>query len=168
MASLDSVKNDPEGHIFDQLSGVRAGLLGIEGSGQHMQPMAHHVDRDAGMIHFITSSKTDLVAAIANSPMAHFTVTGKKHDFWVSLKGPISVSKDQAKLDEIWSSISAAWFDEGREDPEVTLLSLSLHEAALWAATGNPVVFGLEIARANLDEEHKPEIGEHIVVNFKR
>ena len=47
--------------LFYQTEQLRFGMLGVEGSGQHMQPMSHHLDRENQSIWFISSADTDLV-----------------------------------------------------------------------------------------------------------
>jgi general stress protein 26 len=152
--------------LFDTMSDVRAGMLGVQGSDQHMQPMTHHLDRDTGEVWFITSRASDLVRALGSGATAHFTITGQDHRTWACMSGPLVKSDDAAKLDEIWSVVAAAWFDKGREDPDICLLQLTLSSAALWTATGNPLVFGLEVARANMTEDKKPDLGSHVIIDF--
>ncbi|SLN53416.1 General stress protein 26 [Aquimixticola soesokkakensis] len=168
MADLKKIHADPIHELFEQMDDTRAGMLGVMGSGQHMQPMTHFVDRGARKVYFITSKDTDLVKAVGEGDVAHYCVTSTKQDFYACLKGSLRISKDAAKLDELWSSVVAAWFDGGKQDPDVCLLELDLIDAALWASTRNPLVFGLEIARANRDETHTPDVGEHLVVKFDK
>ncbi|WP_226783132.1 pyridoxamine 5'-phosphate oxidase family protein [Oceaniglobus trochenteri] len=160
-------QTDARKALFDTLNDVQAGMLGVEGSGQHMQPMTHHFDSDTATLWFITSLKTDLVRATGMGATAHFTVTGSDQRTWACMSGPLSQSEDASKLDEIWSVVAASWFDKGRDDPDICLLQMPLHEAALWTSTGNPLVFGLEVARANMSEDKKPDVGEHVVINFQ-
>jgi len=154
--------------LFSMLDDVRAGMLGIAGSGQHFQPMTHYADPESAELWFITSKQTDLVRAVGMGNTAHFTVTGTDQRAWSCMSGPITQSDNTAKLDEIWSAVAAAWFDKGRDDPDICLLHMPLREAALWTSTGNPLVFGLEIARANMSEEHKPDIGDHTIIDFSQ
>ncbi|WP_102107297.1 pyridoxamine 5'-phosphate oxidase family protein [Oceaniglobus roseus] len=164
----DLSRDEAHAALTDLLSDVRAGMLGLKGSDQHMQPMTHHHDPEASTLWFITSRKTDLARAVENGTVARFTATKGDQRAWASMTGTIAHSADTAKLDEIWSSVAAAWFDKGRDDPDICLLEMRLAEAAVWTATGNPLVFGLEIARANLNEERKPDIGSHAVIGFSR
>ncbi|KAF0677207.1 pyridoxamine 5'-phosphate oxidase family protein [Profundibacterium mesophilum] len=166
MSQPEELRTDPRKRIFKELDDVRAGMLGIEGSEQLSQPMTHHAFPEEGVLRFITSRQTDLAEAIGSGRTARYVVISKNHDFWMTLRGEMTVSNDREKIDEIWSRVSAAWFDEGREDPEVTMLELRLTDGSAWAATGNPLVFGWEILRANMDEEHKPEIGEQAEIRF--
>lgn len=166
MTDIKDFRKDPTHALWEQLDDVRAGMLGVEGSGQHMQPMSHYTDRASGKIYFLTSDETDLVKAIGDSAVAHFCVTSTDQDFYACIKGKLSLSKDDAKIDEYWNKVAAAWFEDGRRDPHITLLEFDLDEAALWASTGNPLVFGLEIAKANMNKEKQPDVGEHTIVHF--
>lgn len=159
-------EKDARAEMYDTLSDLTAGLLGVEGSGQHMQPMAHHAEPETDTLWFVTSRNSDLVSAIGPDARAQFTISAARRNFWAATSGPISISDDAAKLDELWSSVSAAWFDEGRDDPDVCLLKMSLASASIWSTTGNPFLFGLEIARSNLTGDHKPDIGTHVVIDF--
>ncbi|PTX54342.1 general stress protein 26 [Litoreibacter ponti] len=166
MADTDRTLSEPATQLFDRLDDLRAGMLGIEGSGQHMQPMSHYVDREGQTLYFITSAQTDLFKAIGNAGnTAHFTVQSTSQDYYACMSGPITQSMDEAKLDEIWSAMAAAWFEEGRQDPDVVLLQMPLREAAVWASSKNPFVFGLEILKGNRDGE-TADVGEHQVINF--
>lgn len=167
MADTDRTNVDAKAQLFDQLGDVKAGFLHAEKSGQHGQPMAPHGDPDAGVIWFITSRQSDLARAVGTGCPAHFTFTGKSHDYYASVDGRLSLSQDSAKLDEIWSAIAAAWFDKGREDADVALLRLDLQEGAVWSNTSNPVTFALQIPAANLSEEKKPDLGEHKIIRWR-
>jgi general stress protein 26 len=166
MSDTDRTREDPFGLLFDQLGDVTAGMLGVVDSGQHMQPMTHFPDREAGAIWFITARDTDLVRAVGQGATAHYCVVGKKHDFHACLSGPLTAEHNPEKLDELWNAVTAAWFEGGRDDSQVVLLKLALNEAALWSSSDSSVVFGLEILRGNLSAEHKPDLGEHVVVRF--
>lgn len=168
MADTDRTKTDATGQLYDEMDGVKAGMLGIEGSGQHMQPMAHYTDRDAGVLWFITASDTDLVRALNGPQKAHFCVVGKGQDFYACLSGPLSVSHDEAKLDELWNAVAAAWFEGGRENAKVTLLRMDLAEASVWSTTSSTIAFALEIARSNMNDAHTPDVGEHKIIDFRK
>ena len=168
MSSTDRTPDDVKRQLFSQLDDVRAGMLGVDGARQHMQPMTHNVDAENQEIWFITSRKTDLVEEIGTGSTAQYCVIGEDHDYYACLRGPIEQVEDEAKLDELWNAVVAAWFDDGREDSDVTLLRMTLNDGAIWTATDSAVVFGLQIAMANMDREKKPDLGEHHLIQFNR
>ena len=71
---------------------------------------------------------------------------------------------DPAKLDELWSAIAGAWFEDGRQDDDVQLVRMDLSTAEVWA-TGGSLSFLYEIAKAHLTDE-KPDMGQHGTVRF--
>lgn len=166
MADTDRTLTEPATPLFDRLDDLRAGMLGIEGSGQHMQPMSHFVDRERQSLYFITSAQTDLFRAVGEAGCtAHLTVQSSTQDYYACMSGPLTQSADTEKLDEIWSAFAAAWFEDGRRDPDVVLLQMPLREAAVWSSSRNPFVFGMEIVKGNRDGE-TADVGEHVVINF--
>jgi general stress protein 26 len=162
---------DARATLLDVLERHRVGMLGLVGSDRHMQPMTHFVDRNRVTLWFITSSETDLARDVesaggATGSRAHHCMMTPDGEFHACLAGRLDLVDDPAKLDELWSPVTAAWFEEGRSDPHIRLLRLSLDEAAVWTSTASALHFGIEIARANLQREHRPDVGEHMILRL--
>lgn len=166
MADTERTESDAKNQLFDQMQKVKAGMLGVDGSGQHMQPMHPYPDRDTGEIWFITSRDTDLFKTVSGkNAHGHFTVVGKGDDYYACMGGPIEVVEDSDKIDEIWNAVAAAWFEEGREDHDVGLLRLGLKDASVWATSDNPITFGFQIAKANASHD-TPNLGAHRTLSW--
>ncbi|NVK47150.1 MAG: pyridoxamine 5'-phosphate oxidase family protein [Rhodobacteraceae bacterium] len=166
MSRLDEFREDPAHMLWQELGELRAGMLGITGAHDAMQPMSHFQDAAAGKLWFITSDETDLVRHVGTGDQAQFCVTSQDQSFFACLTGAIRQSTDRAKLDELWSPAAAAWFEGGRDNPHVCLLEMTLSEAALWASTGNPLAVGYEMLKANMASDTTPDVGEHVVIAF--
>lgn len=164
MSDLELAKTDPKKQLFDQIDEIHAGMLGLDDSRQHMQPMAPIVDREGGRIWFFTKKDSDLLQTLAGGRRSHFVVVGDDHDYHACIAGTLSENKDPQKVEEFWSSVVAAWF-EGKDDPNMTLLEFVPQDAAIWASSGNPAVFGWEIAKANLTDD-EPDVGVRTHVTF--
>lgn len=166
MNAYKAVEKDPRAALIKEMKNLRAGMLGVEGSAQHMQPMTHFPDWDRNQIWFITSKDTDLVRSLAPDSHAHFCVMSTGQDFQACLRGTLTETCDKAKLDEIWSPVAAAWFHGGKEDPNLTMLCLELTDAAIWGSSDSALKFGFEIAKANMKEDELPDIGTHMILTF--
>ncbi len=164
MSNLKKAERHPEELLWDELGDVHAGLLGIVGSEQHLQPMAHHADRAGRRLWFLTKRDSDLVQSLKPGDMARFAIISKKQDFHASMRGVLSERRDQAMLDEMWNRVSGSWFD-GKDDPSLVMLALDLKDAGLWASTGSSVAFAWEIAKANMSDA-KPDVGVRSEVVF--
>lgn len=164
MSDMDLAQNDPKSLLWKELKDLRAGMLGIVGSGQHFQPMSHHVDEPGRKLWFLTKRSTDLFKAIQPGSVAHFVVISKAQDFHACMSGPIVEQMDRAMLDEMWNPVVAAWFDE-KTDPDLAMIVVTLDSAALWASTSSTTRFAYEIAKANMTDSD-PDVGVHNVVSF--
>ena len=167
MANEEKLTSNPAAALFDALDDVRTGMLGIHGSDQHLQPMTHFGDREAGKIWFITARDTDLAKSVGAGKEARFTVVSTTQDFHACVVGKLSQVEDRKKIEEVWSPMIGGWFEGGPADPNAVLLELDISEAAMWASTSNPFRFGYQIAKANLTEGNQPDVGEHVVHNFR-
>lgn len=150
--------------FWNRLDGINAGMLGATQK-HNFVPMSHYADPDAGALWFITAEGTELNAAAAAGPVDAMHIVGDASGkLWARIEGRLEQSQDRAKLDEIWSAVASAWFDEGQEDPDLRLLKLTLTRAEIWSTSGG-LGFLYEIAKANLTGE-KPNMGEHFTLSF--
>lgn len=133
MTDLDRARTDPKGSIWEELAAVEAGMLGITGSGQHLQPMSHHVDEDRGCLWFLTTRDTDLAKSLQSDSTAHFVIISNEHDFYACMTGPIGEEENKAILDTLWNTTVADLFVDGKDDPALMLIALKLQDAAIWA-----------------------------------
>jgi general stress protein 26 len=152
--------------LFYQAAQLRFGMLGIEGADQHMQPMSHRMDRINQAIWFISSSDTDLVKAIFPPRTTQFCLVSPDGTFQACISGKLSVSDDEAKLDELWSFASAAWFEDGCRDPTVRLLRLAMEQASVWVSISSSLTFGIEMLKAAVLKDRQPELGDHFMITF--
>jgi len=165
MSDLSKARENPKEQLFDEIDRIHAGMLGLEGSRMHMQPMAPQLDRQTGTIWFFTKTDTEIAEAVAPGSRAHFCVVGKDHDYHACIAGRVLLRRDAVKIDEYWSSVVEAWFD-GKDDPKLTMLALEMEDAEIWASTGSTLKFGWEIAKANLNPDEEPDIGVKAHVDF--
>ncbi|MBR2573829.1 MAG: pyridoxamine 5'-phosphate oxidase family protein [Loktanella sp.] len=133
MTDLDRARTDPKDTLWTELAKLEAGMLGITGSGQHMQPMAHHTDAKGQRLWFLTTRDTDLAQALQPDSFAHFVIISATQDFYACMSGPIAEQQDKAVLDALWETSAADHFVDGKDDPALMLVALDLQSAALWA-----------------------------------
>ena len=165
MGHTRRTEEQPEQQLWEQLDKVRAGMLGIEGSHSHMQPMAHMADKDgAARLWFFTSRSGDLFHEIGPGSHAHFCVVGKDQDYHACLMGDLSENRDRGKIEQYWSDVVASWF-KGKDDPDIVLLEFDLLDAAIWASTRNPIKFAWEV-QTSKNSDKEPDVGARAHVDF--
>lgn len=156
----DSLKKE----FWDRLEDTRTGMMAAEGA--RAVPMSHYVDDDdnAPVIWFITAKGTDLAKSATNGAAAEYIVSSSDEALYARIDGRISLSNDAAKLDELWNGVAAAWFEGGKQDPDIQLIRFDLTEAEVWA-TGGSLKFLYEVAKAHLTDS-KPDMGDHGTLKF--
>lgn len=169
MARQIETDQEAREQLWKQLQRGRIAMLWIPDSGQHPQPMSIFPEEDANAIWFITSSGSDLAKAVGHGAEARMTFVPSAQDYHASLEGALEVVHDGAKIDALWSTPVAAWFEGGREDPTVRLLRFTPAEAAIWASQSNPVLVGMKMLRAGLKKDAgPPDVGVQRVIDLRR
>jgi general stress protein 26 len=152
--------------ISDLIHGIRIAMLtttGTDGS-LHSRPMATQNSRFNGELWFLTGLHSGKVHEIRNDSEVALTYVDEKHTF-VSLSGRATVSTDRAKIEELWSPTYQAWFPEGKEDPEISVLRVDVDRAEYWDAPANAIVRNVQILARAISGGKTP-VGEHATVSL--
>ena len=83
----------------------------------------------------------------------------KDQEFQACIGGMLAEDRDREKIKQFWNPVAAAWFPEGKNDPDLTLLQFRPYDAQVWFSRGGAVRFAWEIVRANATRT-EPNIGE--------
>lgn len=134
-------------------------MLGARGVGA--RPMTAQLeDQDRGPIWFFTSRKTELVKALPHAADGWFTFADKGHTVWAAVTGLVSVSNDRVTIDRFWSPFVAAWFEKGKDDPDLVLLRFDPVAAEIWL-DGSSLLAGLRLLLgADPKEEYKDSVAK--------
>jgi len=126
------------------------GMLGlVGGEAHHFQPMACYADPEQGAIWFFTKKSSDLVRDTGAGHTAMFVLQAKDQEFQACVEGRLVEEYERDRLEKYWSSTIDAWFPEGKDDPQLTMLKLEMDDARVWASKRGPLKFSYEIAKAN-------------------
>ena len=158
MADKEYSPQELRDRLWKELDEARIVMLGlVGGEPHHMQPMAAFGDREQGSIWFYTKTTTDLVRDAGGGHDAMVCMMSKDKEFQACIHGELTRSHDQGKIDAYWSSYVSAWYPNGKDDPELTLMRLDALDARVWVSQGG-LAYPLKIAAANL--LHKtPDVG---------
>jgi general stress protein 26 len=112
------------------------GLVGVEES--HLLPMtAQMEDEGRGPIWFFTSRDNSLVQNLKRNGRAVGTFVSKGHDLFATVHGQLIADNDQDTIDRLWNPFIAAWFEGGRDDPNLVLLRFDAEKAEIWLNENN-------------------------------
>ena len=123
---------DLKATFWDRVENVNVGMLSAQGTDP--RPMAHHTRRDDNALWFLTAVNTDIGKDAAAGKSARFQVCSGDAKIYAVVDGSLSIETDRAKLEDIWSPVDAAWFEDGKDDPDVRLVRFTPTEAEVWAS----------------------------------
>ncbi len=106
-------------------------MLGTQTDRQHFEPMYAVLDEDADS-EFWFYTKKDNRAAKGGPATVQFVSKG--HDLYASLRGTLTPENDPAVIDRYWSKPVEAWYEQGRDDPQLLMLRFDLEDAEIWEA----------------------------------
>jgi general stress protein 26 len=141
-------------------------MMGIEGAGLHMRPMTPHADAARNSIWFLCAADNQLAQTGAETGRAQFTFQTPDERFYAWISGPVAVSRDRDKLNELWSVFASAFFEGGPEESDAVLLELTPQEAEIWTVEASGMQFAAEIARSAFGPKARPDLGTHEVVGL--
>ena len=104
-------------------------FLQLDGDSSTAVPMGPQLDKDANSsIWFFTHTKSDFyrlgpVTAIFES---------KGHDIFARFNGNLVKETSQKRFDQFWNNFVEAWYDGGKDDPDIFFMRMDLGDAEIW------------------------------------
>lgn len=125
--------------FWKALRSDRTVMLGLAGGDEAMsQPMTAQLDEsrdrgdDKGPIYIFTGKDTDLVQALGPRGPAMISFASKGHDLFAALEGELIADNDREVIERLWNPFVAAWFEGGKDDPNLQLLRFEPGRAQIW------------------------------------
>ena len=157
--SIEKIRELTHGIDFCMLTTIDSGHL-------RSRPMStQEMDLD-GELWFFTSDDTHKVTEIEKDNRVNLAYSKPDDNVYLSISGRAEVVKDRAKIEELWSPVLKAWFPEGKDDPTLCLLKVSVEQAEYWDAPNSKIVqlFGMVKAIATGQEA---DYGENRKMNLQ-
>ena len=120
-------------------------MVGLDGSKVIPRPMTAQIEGDRnGPIWFFTAKDTGLAQGLKPGSNATSTFASKGHDLFATVQGKLTLDNDRAAIDRLWNRFVAAWFEGGKDDPNLALLRFDPQEAEIWL-DGSSVMAGIKM-----------------------
>lgn len=126
------------------------------------RPMAvQQVDFD-GDFWFFTAEHSTKVDDIRRFPQVNLAFSQDREHRFISVSGRAEIINDPIKRAELWRPSYKMFFPKGLEDPELTLMKVSVERAEYWDSPGSFLVQLVNFARAIAGGRPKSsDLGEH-------
>jgi general stress protein 26 len=115
------------------IEAIDFGMLTTEDKEGHLRsrPMSTQAAKD-GTLYFFTDHDAPKVAEIAEDARVNVSYADPSTQTYVSVSGRASVSKDTAKIREVWNEDARKWFPGGPDDGKIGLIKVKIEEAEYW------------------------------------
>jgi general stress protein 26 len=142
---------------------VMLGQAGTDTKSRPMTAQLHPDDEDdegdhRGPIWFFTSADASLAGGLGDDAPAFFTFTSKGGDVFAHVTGRLRIDTDRSIIDDLWNPFVAAWYEGGKDDPDLVLLRFDPASAEVWL-DGSSILAGLKVL---LGRKPQQEYSENI------
>ena len=124
------------------------------------RPMVANQEGFDGTLWFFTHASSHKVAEVRKDDRVCVTYAEPEKQDYVSFSGRAALVHDRAEIDKRWSSAAAAWFPQGKDEPDVALIKVTVDQAEYWDAPSSKVVRVLGYAKAKVTGS-TPNFGEN-------
>ena len=132
----------------------------------HSRPMSSNGDIDQnGDIWFFTSASSHKVSEIEKLPKVNVSFADPDNQHYISISGNAQLVRDRDKIEELWRPEFKMWFPEGKDDPNIALLRVSLKKAEYWDSPSSTVGFMLSFV-SSLVTGKEADHGENKKLEF--
>lgn len=112
------------------------------------RPMATQRAEFDGNLYFFTHASAPKVDEIEREHHVNLSYAKPEDQRYVSISGRAQVIRDRQKIEELWTPELRAWFPEGKDDPDIALLKVTVEKAEYWDSTSSTMAHILGFAKA--------------------
>lgn len=116
----------------------------------HSIPMSRQEVDEEGNVWFLFSATSDTHQHLMDNKKVSLTFADVKSYEFLSINGIGEVSRDAAKIEKYWNKFVEAWFEKGKEDPNIRILKVVPNEAHYWDNKTNKLITFFKVATSAL------------------
>ena len=155
---MENNQKNPQGDLnafIEKIKDIDTAMLStVEPDGTiRSRPMRHMKVDNEGTIWFFTEYQSHKTHEIQNDSHVNLSYSKPNDNLYVSVSGHAQVYRDQQKIDELWNPAMKAWFPEGKEDPSIGILKVTIDQAEYWDSPNSAVVHLYGMVKAALTGE---------------
>ena len=114
------------------------------GSGATRPMSVQEVD-DGGNLWFLSASDSHKNRGIAAQPDVRLFFQGSEHSGFLALTGTATITRDKAKIKELWKPILKTWFTGGVDDRRITAIRVRPSGGYYWDNKHGNAIAGIKM-----------------------
>jgi general stress protein 26 len=105
-----------------------------DGSGPSdgVRPMSVQQVDDEGNLWFLSATDSHKNKEITADHAVKLFFQGSAHSDFMYLSGKATITKNPAKIKELWEPVLKTWFTEGKDDPRISVIKVKPEEGYYW------------------------------------
>ncbi len=109
------------------------------------RPMVTQSVDDNGAIWFFSAADSSLNLDIARDNRAQLIYSNRSALEFLSIYGTVEILVDEKKAKKLWNVYLTAWFPDGPDDPNLTLLKFTPLEGYYWDTRYNKMIESMKV-----------------------
>lgn len=110
------------------------------------RPMSTLEVDDEGNLWFFSAKSSDKNDEIKNDDTVQLIYSKNSDVHFLTITGKATIVEDQAKKDELWNPIVKAFFPEGKDDPNLSLVKIKPEAAHYWDTVNGKMITWFKMA----------------------
>jgi general stress protein 26 len=157
---MDSINQNQPEHNLENLSGAKAikkmadlikeaqtcfFCTNLKSGEVDARPMSVLQVDEQGNLWFMSASDSHKNAELQTDSSVRLFFQGSPHSEFLHLEGTATVSRDKAKIHELWKFVLKTWFTEGEDDPRITVIKVAPSHGYYWDTKHGNAVAGVKM-----------------------
>ena len=109
------------------------------------RPMSVQQVDDSGSLWFLSADDSHKNEEMTRDRSVTLYFQGSAHSDFMVLHGDASISRDKAKIDELWEPVIKTWFTEGKDDPRITVIRVAPSDGYYWDTKHGTAIAGVKM-----------------------
>ena len=110
------------------------------------RPMSTLEVDEEGNLWFFSAKSSDKNDEIKNDDTVQLIYSKNSDVHFLTITGKATIVEDQAKKDELWNPIVKAYFPEGKDDPNLSLVKIKPEAAHYWDTINGKMITWFKMA----------------------
>lgn len=152
--------DDDRKHLSDLAEPGTTVMLGScsDRTGFESRPMTV-VEVEGSTLSYILDDSAPWAQDLKSGDTIHTTISDDRHNSYVSLNGTATVTKDPARIDQLWNTFADAFIEGGRSNPHIAVLTVDHDHGSYWDGPNGHIGSLLSFVRAKLTDAGRA--GDH-------
>ncbi len=111
-----------------------------------VRPMSVLEVDESGNLWFMSQNDSHKNAEIEADPFTHLFFQENKNSGFLNIYGISEIVTDQEKINELWNPLLKVWFQEGKDDPKISLIKVEPTNVYYWDTKHGEAVAFIKMA----------------------